>query len=76
MAAAMPEVKVGQVWADNDPRSAGRTIKVISVGTNTVRCEVLTVATGSSTRRLGSTTMISRDRFRPTSNGYRLIEGT
>lgn len=29
---AAPEVRVGQVWADNDPRSAGRTVEVIEIG--------------------------------------------
>lgn len=27
-----PTLRVGQVWADNDPRSAGRTVQIIEVG--------------------------------------------
>lgn len=78
MSAATPkseqiEVAPGQVWADNDPRSRGRTLKVISVGKQSVRCEVLTVAPHVR-RGVGTVTMIARHRFRPTSNGYRLVE--
>lgn len=69
-----PDVAVGQVWADNDPRSAGRTLRVIAVGKNTVRCTVLTAAAGASEYTVGRTRMIAQSRFRPTSNGYRLLE--
>lgn len=67
-----PEVRPGQVWADNDPRSAGRTLQVVAVGKNSARCVVLTPVTGGATGA-GRTTMIALDRFRPVSNGYRLI---
>ena len=68
------EVKVGQVWADNDPRSVGRTIKVIAIGTHSARCETLTPVEGSSRDSVGKTRMVALDRFRPTTNGYRLIK--
>lgn len=34
--------QVGDVWADEDPRMKGRTLKVVAVGRNTVEAEVLT----------------------------------
>ena len=69
-------VRPGQIWADNDPRSRGRTLRVVSVGPDKVRCVVLTASEAnatSATDPVGKTTQISRSRFRPTSNGYRLV---
>lgn len=42
-----PDVRVGQVWADNDSRSRGRTIKVLEIvapegGEPVAICETLT----------------------------------
>ena len=68
-----PDVHPGQIWADNDPRSAGRTLRVVAVGKNSARCVVLTHATGGSPHTIGRVTMIALDRFRPVSNGYRLV---
>lgn len=82
----MIEVKVGQVWADNDKRAAARTLKVIRVEADTRKgvakpgeavavCEVLTdrkdVAVGQS--QVGRIVRIRVDRMRPTSTGYRLV---
>lgn len=45
-----PDVRAGQVWADNDPRSAGRTLRVDAVkfssrmGCDVAVCVVLTNA--------------------------------
>lgn len=36
------EVRVGSVWADNDPRSAGRTLRVERVDGDKAVCTVLT----------------------------------
>lgn len=78
-------VRPGQVWADNDPRSAGRTLRVDTVDDTHATCTVLTNADGQQwlldnpnirsgaqdTR--GRKVRIRLDRFRPTSTGYRLI---
>jgi len=72
----MTEVRVGQVWADNDKRSEGRHVKVVFLdGTHAwvVRCSptgrVFTNARGNAAK-----TRIRLDRFKPTSTGYRLVE--
>lgn len=60
----IPSVRPGQVWADNDSRSRGRTVRVVSVDDD-----------GKATVRSGGKlTRIRLDRFRPTSTGYRLVE--
>lgn len=60
------EVKVGQVWVDNDSRSKGRRVRVLEVDA--------THATVQSPSGQGRKTRIRLDRFRPTSTGYRLQE--
>lgn len=62
-----PDVRVGDVWADNDPRMAGtgRELRVKHVDAERVRC--IEECTGLRTN-------IARKRFRPTSSGYRLVE--
>lgn len=40
----MTEVKPGQVWADNDPRSAGRTLRVDAIEDGKAVCTVLTMS--------------------------------
>ena len=37
-----PKVEPGQVWADNDPRCEGRTIRVDSIDGDKAACTVLT----------------------------------
>lgn len=59
-------VKVGQIWADNDKRLNGRRIKVLEVGD--------THATVASPTGIGPHTKIRLTRFRPISTGYRLLE--
>lgn len=72
------EVKAGQRWADNDPRSAGRTLRVDRIDGEHAVCTVLTDAdsfnrpTGTNTT-VGKVTRISLKRFRPTSTGYRYV---
>ena len=63
----MTVLKVGQIWAETDPRSADRRFRIERVGSSHV--EVRNLVTG---RR----TSISRYRLRPTSGkrGYRLLE--
>jgi hypothetical protein len=73
------EVKPGQIWADNDSRSAGRTLRIDRIIDGETICTVLTnsdsVNTGLAWQRdmRGKTTRISLARFRPTNTGYRLV---
>lgn len=82
-----PTVKVGQVWADNDKRSAGRHVKVVELLPPTLgaphiqpkpaRARVaLCTASGEVIRVNGKAThtTIRVSRFRPTSTGYRLVK--
>jgi hypothetical protein len=77
----MPEpqkVEVGQVWADNDWRSEGRTVRVVEVDATHATVELVTAAEMlrgvTSTRGAGRRSRIRLDRFRPVSTGYRLVE--
>ncbi|MFY1677369.1 DUF6354 family protein [Streptomyces sp. WMMC905] len=69
-----PDVRVGQVWADNDKRSEGRTVRVDEVDVRYTYCTVLTSATPGG--RTGQRTRIALERMRPTSTGYQLLDGT
>lgn len=71
----IPEVKAQQVWADNDPRSKGRTLKVLAVADGKALCEVLTDSEMATISRVGKTTRISLTRFKPNSTGYSLVSG-
>lgn len=81
-----PKVKVGQVWADNDYRAKGRTLRIAALVDDHVECIILTnpdyvqedLDKGSSwhTDRRGRLTTIKISRFRPTSTGYRLLDPT
>lgn len=85
----MTTVKPGQIWADNDPRSAGRTLRVDAIEGERAVCTVLTNDTDTQTAldggvnilgykpkdTRGKTTRISVARFQPTRTGYRLIQG-
>ncbi|MBB2749213.1 UNVERIFIED_ORG: hypothetical protein FHR35_009126 [Microbispora rosea subsp. rosea] len=76
-------VQPDQVWADNDRRCAGRTLRVDSVDSVHAYCTVLTNPT--ETQRLldrgtigvrdtrGNKVRILLSRMRPTSTGYRLV---
>lgn len=59
----MSQVKVGQVWSDNDKRFEGvqRRIKVLEIKDGKAICD-------SEGRRV----RIRIDRFKPTATGYRL----
>lgn len=59
-------VEKGQVWEDADPRSVGRKLRILEVGETHA-----TVQSPTGKGRIGT---IRLNRFRPTSNGYRLIE--
>ncbi|WP_435059419.1 hypothetical protein [Streptomyces sp. bgisy060] len=68
-----PDVRVGQVWADNDKRSEGRTVRVDEINVRYAYCTVLTPPTPGG--RTGQRTRIALERMRPTSTGYRLLDG-
>lgn len=84
-ATRLPDVRPGQVWADNDPRSEGRTLRVERIEGTKAVCTVLTNMTPSQadlrrgvlvTDMRGKTTRIALARFRPTRTGYRLVRDT
>lgn len=82
---AQPEVAPGQLWADNDPRSAGRTLRVMSVDAGKAVCRIESNDAATQARlddprswlggtdRRGKTTTVSVARMVPTSTGYRLV---
>lgn len=73
-----PEVKVGQVWADNDKRAEGRKVRVVAVDTTHATVELIDLRGRAALRKPderaepGRQTRIRLDRFKPTSTGYRL----
>lgn len=85
-----PAVQPGQVWADNDPRCEGRTLRVERIDGERALCRILTNGNAVQAEidrssppprnlwrtqdRRGCTTRISLSRFRPTSTGYRLVQ--
>jgi hypothetical protein len=75
----MPDVRPDQVWADNDPRSVGRTLRVDQIEDGKATCTVLTNRDAADlndwgTDMRGRTVSIKVSRFKPTSTGYRLIK--
>ena len=69
------EVKVGQIWADNDPRSRGRTIKVISIAGEKAVVECVSVARNVGLHNVGRKTVVSLKRFNPNrQTGYTLVQ--
>lgn len=77
MARPLPEVRVGQIWGDNDKRERGRTIKVVELeeigGQPYVVVEVLTMRHGVVPPKPRQT-RIAQKRFVPNSTGYSLIQ--
>lgn len=65
-------VAVGQVWADNDWRSRGRTVRIVGIETNRVLVETVT-GTGGKPAPKRKPTRILLNRLRPNSTGYRLV---
>lgn len=72
-------VERGQVWADNDPRSKGRTVRVLRVEETYAVVTVLTARDSAHDaerqRAVGAERRIRLARFTPTSTGYRLVTG-
>jgi len=73
----MTDVKPRQVWADNDVRSRGRTVEVVSVDATHATVKVLTARTAAPPqereRAVGRQTRIRLNRFRPNNTGYVLV---
>lgn len=69
-------VQPGQVWADNDPRVPGRTLRVDAVEGEHAICTVLTNEPAYEGHMPKKTTRIKLSRFKPTSTGYRFIENS
>lgn len=66
------EVKIGQIWADNDPRfqNDDRHLQVIEIGQGMAFCIIVK---HYKPKMLGRKSAIKLSRFRPTSTGYRLV---
>jgi hypothetical protein len=81
------EVRIGQVWQDNDKRGYGRRVRIVeivnrhipgrpSMGTGTPHAVVELVTgrgVGYGQAKPGRRTTIRLDRFKPTATGYRLV---
>jgi hypothetical protein len=77
----LPEVRVGQIWKDNDKRRAEeRFVRVMEVAGGKVRCErVVKLAADAllgagEWTPAGRITNISLGRFVPNATGYALVE--
>lgn len=84
-AATLPfEVKPGQIFADNDPRSEGRTLRVDEIENGVALCTILTNRHITEywlrqedswvKDQIGHRTRIKVRRLYPNARGYRLIE--
>ena len=65
-------IAVGQIWADADWRSQGRTVRIVGIGSKHVYVETVTL-TGGVPAPKRKPTRILQKRLRPNSTGYRLI---
>jgi len=70
----MSTVTIGQIWADNDKRRTGRTLKVNGFKDGKALCEVLTHAPGIPIKK--KFVRIKLERFRPCANGYNLKQNS
>lgn len=75
-------VRPGQIWANNDPRMAGHTVRILEIRPSLLPkagpvavCRIETVARNVSKDRVGKTTKIRVSRFRPGRRGYRKLSG-
>jgi hypothetical protein len=81
-----PDVRLGQVYADNDQRQAGRTLRVDGIEADRAICTILTNSdeTQEQIERIrdwyrpqdmrGKTVRIKLARFVSNSTGYRLVQ--
>ena len=78
MGLSLPDVRPGQIWADDDYRMRGRKVKVLEMttvgGEPAARVQVIANAKGAVLPVDGKPriTTIRVRRFRPGSTGYRL----
>ncbi|MGQ4513637.1 hypothetical protein [Streptomyces sp. DW26H14] len=71
MSTETPAPAVGQVWQDNDPRSAGRRVRIVEIDVTHATVELTRPrGTGYDGAKPGRRSRIRLDRFRPTSTGY------
>ena len=78
------EVRVGQVWADNDKRHPGRYVQIAELpsqlyysvgdGYRVAVCRLVVRRSDGAWEPTGRVTRIRLDRFRPTATGYRLVD--
>jgi hypothetical protein len=80
-----PDVRPGQIWADNDPRSEGRTLQVLAIEEGRALCAVRTNSNwvqewidernskNPPSDRRGANTRINLKRFDGSGRGYKLV---
>jgi hypothetical protein len=66
---------IGQIWQDNDPRSYGRRLRIVEIDDTHAVVELHQPRLPVSSAKPGRRTRIRLDRFRPTSTGYRYVNG-
>ena len=64
------ELRVGQIWCDNDSRRSKRNIKIVSM-ISIKNHNKMVLAYNTQT---GKETVIKESRFKPFSRGYRLVK--
>lgn len=79
-----PTVRPGQVWADNDRRAKGRTLRVDAIDGDKAVCTILTNSDAAQSNldrgdpwtvdMRGKTTRVALRRLRPSSTGYRFVQ--
>lgn len=57
------DIEIGQVWADRDPRSGGRTVEVMEIGETHAKVRMNTTARNVSRQAIGRRTTVRLDRF-------------
>jgi hypothetical protein len=70
-----PAPAIGQIWQDNDPRSYSRKVRIVELTDTHAVVELHQPRLPVSSAKPGRRTRIRLDRFRPTSTGYRYIDG-
>lgn len=71
-----PDVRPGQIWANNDKRSAGRKVRIVAIDEQPDPRKPGSTGYAVVEQVTGRRTRIRLDRFRPTTTGYRLIQDT
>lgn len=72
-----PAPAPGQIWQDNDPRSYGRRLRIITIDdTHAVMELAVPRDAGHQQAKPGRRTRVRLDRLKPTSTGYRYVSGS